>query len=91
MSSKILDEIPTVGDIKTDPPPFPLNIEPFDSEWWLEPEQKAICDVYLGECKMEKACAVKKFRKYKNSKSVPSSFIFNVGLVVKSTDAFVVV
>jgi hypothetical protein len=69
MTDNVLDNIPTVGDHQFEPEQFPEIIEPMDSEWWLLPEQKQICDVYLGECRFDQTCAVQAVRTYKNPNS----------------------
>lgn len=66
--------IPTLAEMAAEarPEPFPVDIEPYDSEWWLNPDQKAICDAFLGECQFDKTCAVMAVREYKN-KAVASA------------------
>lgn len=43
--------------------PFPENIEPMDSSWWLKPKEKLVCDEYLGECFMDQPAAFAKIYK----------------------------
>lgn len=47
-------DIPKLGETELTEPkhPFPKYIEPMDSEWWLKPKEKSVCDAYLGECFM---------------------------------------
>jgi len=72
----IFDDIPVatnmeVGDTK--PTPFPVDIEPMDSEWWLIPSQKEVCDRYLGECKLDQMCAYTRGRTFKTKSSAAAT------------------
>ena len=57
--------IPTFGDteLEVSKHPFPENIEPMDSSWWLKPKEKSVCDEYLGECFMDQPSAYAKIYK----------------------------
>ena len=48
------NDIPTLGDAPLAPQkhPFPKDIEPMDSSWWLKDKEKRVCDLFLGECLM---------------------------------------
>lgn len=63
--------IPVLGDIELAQKkcPFPKNIEPMDSEWWLKPKEKLVCDEYLGECFMNQPESYAKIYKPKTPSS----------------------
>lgn len=66
-------KIPTIADANIEEAPFPETIEPFNSEWWLNQQQKEICDIYLGECQFDQRCAVQAVRTYKSNESASAA------------------
>jgi hypothetical protein len=52
---------------------WPEIVTPNDKKWWLTPDQKMICDYYLGECQFDQRCAIKKVREYKNNNTADAA------------------
>lgn len=81
MNDDLLDLIPgKISDLPEEirPKPFPIEIEPFDSKFWMTPDQKQICDLYLGECKFDQGAAYAivrpNFKKYTTMLTAASRF-----------------
>lgn len=62
------------GKIATSPKDWPIEVSPWDEEWWLSEEEKAICDHYLGEGRFDRVKAITSTgREYKDNRSATAA------------------